>query len=250
MTRRTAFLPRNIIPVLILLLCLLALVLPGVAHAASGEALPIPWLDDLVAELLAALVKVLQDFMKGIGILFWAVLKLCGIVGLLGSDFSSLFGSVVVEAITAVVSGSIATVIRGSAAVSLGLLGLSLLAKAFWPDLRVVAFQRIVLWGLVIQAYLLNAPGIYTELEAMRVDLAEEVASAVSTGAVPGCSGSTVEIILCMTGTNPAEVQAPDLTALPDSIPPYGGAETVHDLYSHCVYNLSLIHISEPTRPY
>jgi hypothetical protein len=208
-----------------------------VAHAASGEALPIPWLDDIVAELLASLVKVLQDLMKGIGILFWALLKLCGIVGLLGSDFSTLFGSVVVEAITAVVSGSIATVIRGSAAVSLGLLGLSLLARAFWPDLRVVAFQRIVLWGLVIQAYLLNAPGIYTELEAMRVDLAEEVASAVSSGAVPGCSGSTVEIILCMTGTNPAEVQVPDLTALPDSVPPYGGAETIHDLYNHCVYN-------------
>jgi hypothetical protein len=94
-----------------------------------------------------------------------------------------------------------------------------------------------VLWGLVIQAYLLNAPGIYTELEAMRVDLAEEVASAVSSGAVPGCSGSTVEIILCMTGTNSAEVQAPDLTALPDSIPPYGGTETIHDLYNHCVYN-------------
>jgi hypothetical protein len=94
-----------------------------------------------------------------------------------------------------------------------------------------------VLWGLVIQAYLLNAPGIYTELEAMRVDLAEEVASAVSSGAVPGCGGSTVEVILCMTGTNPAEVQHPDLTALPDTIPPYGGAETVHDLYNHCVYN-------------
>jgi hypothetical protein len=210
---------------------------PASVYATSGKALPIPWLDDLVAELLASLVKVLQDLMKGIGILFWALLKLCGIVGLLGSDFSSLFGSVVVEAITAVVSGSIATVIRGSAAVSLGLLGLSLLAKAFWPDLRVVAFQRIVLWGMVIQAYLLNAPGIYTELEAMRVDLAEEVASAVSTGAVPGCSGSTVEIILCMTGTNPAEVQAPDLTALPDSLPPYGGAETIHALYNHCVYN-------------
>jgi len=194
-------------------LLLLLFFFPTNSHAASGEALPIPWLDDIVAELLASLVKVLQDLMKGIGILFWALLKLCGIVGLLGSDFSTLFGSVVVEAITAVVSGSIATVIRGSAAVSLGLLGLSWLARAFWPDLRVVAFQRIVLWGMVIQAYLLNAPGIYTELEAMRVDLAEEVASAVSTGAVPGCSGSTVEIILCMTGTNPAEVQAPDLTA-------------------------------------
>ena len=223
--------------VILLALLTLAVLLPAAAHAASGQAAPIPWLDEIVAELLASLVKVLQDLMKGIGILLWALLKLCGIVGLLGSDFSSLFGSVVVEAINAVVSGSIAGVIRGSLMVSIGLWGLSLLAKALWPDLKVVSFQRIVLWGTVIQAYLLNAPGIYTELEAMRVDLAEEVASAVSTGAVPGCSGSTVEIILCMTGTNPAEVQAPDLTALPDSIPPYGGSETVHDLYSHCVYN-------------
>jgi hypothetical protein len=215
MTARIRFLT-----VVMLAIVLFVVFCPASVNATSGKALPIPWLDDLVAELLASLVKVLQDLMKGIGILFWALLKLCGIVGLLGSDFSTLFGSVVVEAINAVVSGSIAAVIRGSAAVSLGLLGLSLLAKAFWSDLRVVAFQRIVLWGLVIQAYLLNAPGIYTELEAMRVDLAEEVAGAVSTGAVPGCSGSTVEIILCMTGTNPAEVQVPDLTALPDSIPP------------------------------
>jgi hypothetical protein len=234
MTARIRFLT-----VVMLAIVLFVVFCPASVYATSGKALPIPWLDDLVAELLASLVKVLQDLMKGIGILFWALLKLCGIVGLLGSDFSALFGSVVVEAITAVVSGSIAAVIRGSAAVSLGLLGLSLLAKAFWSDLRVVAFQRIVLWGLVIQAYLLNAPGIYIELEAMRVDLAEEVAGAVSTGAVPGCSGSTVEIILCMTGTNPAEVQAPDLTALPDSIPPYGGTETIHDLYNHCVYNPS-----------
>jgi hypothetical protein len=227
---------RRTLAILLVLLTLAAL-LPAVAHAASGQAAPIPWLDEIVAELLASLVKVLQDLMKGIGILFWAVLKLCGIVGLLGSDFSTLFGSVVVEAINAVVSGSIAGVIRGSLMVSIGLLGLSLLARALWPDLKIVSFQRIVLWGTVIQAYLLNAPGIYTELEAMRVDLAEEVASAVSSGAVPGCGGSTVEIILCMTGTNPAEVQAPDLTALPDSIPPYGGTETVHDLYNHCVYN-------------
>jgi hypothetical protein len=223
--------------VILLALLALAVLLPAAAHAASGQAAPIPWLDEIVAELLASLVKVLQDLMKGIGILFWALLKLCGIVGLLGSDFSSLFGSVVVEAINAVVSGSLGAVIRGSLMVSIGLWGLSLLAKALWPDLKIVSFQRIVLWGTVIQAYLLNAPGIYTELEAMRVDLAEEVASAVSTGAVPGCSGSTVEIILCMTGTNPAEVQAPDLTALPDTLPPYGGSETVHDLYNHCAYN-------------
>jgi hypothetical protein len=182
-----------------------------------------PWLDEVVAELLASLVKVLQDLMKGIGILFWALLKLCGIVGLLGSDFSTLFGSVVVEAITAVVSGSIGGVIRGSLIISIGLLGLSFLAKAFWPDLKIVSFQRIVLWGTIIQAYLLNAPGIYTELEAMRVDLAEEVAAAVSSGPVPGCGGSSVEVILCMTGTNPAEVQVADLTNLPHNFTHYGG---------------------------
>jgi len=227
------------IPIVALAL-LLALVVAGLcapdAHAAS-EALPIPWLDDIVAQLLAALVKVLQDLMKGIGILLWAVLKLCGLVGLLGADFSTLFNSIIVEAIGAVVGGSIATVIRGSLMVSLGFLGLSLLAKPFWPDLNLVKAQRIVLWGTVIQAYLLHAPAIYTQLEALRTGLSEEVAQAVSAGAVPGCSGNTVEVILCMTGTNPAEVQAPDLTALPDTLPPYGGSETVHDLYDHCVYN-------------
>ena len=237
--------PRQILSVLLLVLALAALI-PAAAHAASDQAAPIPWLDEIVAELLASLVKVLQDLMKGIGVLLWAVLKLCGIVGLLGSDFSTLFGSVVVEAITAVVSGSIATVIRGSLMVSIGLLGLSLLAKALWPDLRLVSFQRIVLWGTLIQAYLLNAPGIYTELEAMRVDLAEEVAAAVSSGAIPGCSGSTVEIILCMTGTNPTEVQASELTQLPDSLAPYGGTETIHDLYDHCVYNPP-VYYGDPT---
>jgi len=182
-------------------------------------------------------VKVLQDLMKGIGVLLWAVLKLCGLVGLLGADFSTLFNDVIVEAIGAVVGGSIAAVIRGSVAISIGLFGLSYLARPFWPNLRVVDLRRIALWGMVIQAYLLNAPAIYTQLEALRTDLSEEVAQAVSAGAVPGCSGSTVEVILCMTGTNPAEVAAPDLTALPDTIPPYGGSETVHDLYAHCVYN-------------
>ncbi|HNR97242.1 MAG TPA: hypothetical protein PKH89_09800, partial [Anaerolineae bacterium] len=229
------------------LLVIAVILCPAIAHASVGESFPlrfattanapIPWLDEIVAELLAALVKVLQDLMKGIGILFWAVLKLCGIVGLLGSDFSTLFGSVVVEAIDAVVSGTIAGVIRASLMVSVALLGISLLARIVWPDLKVVSFQRIVLWGTLIQAYLLNAPTIYTELEAMRVDLAEEVAAAVSSGAVPGCSGSTVEVILCMSGTNPGEVQHPDLTVLPDSLPPYGGTETIHDLYNHCAYN-------------
>jgi hypothetical protein len=114
--------PRRTAALLLALLALAAL-LPAAAHAASGEALPIPWLDEVVADLLASLVKVLQDLMKGVGILLWAVLKLCGIAGLLGSDFSSLFGSVVIEAINAVVSGSLGAVIRGSLSVSTGLLG-------------------------------------------------------------------------------------------------------------------------------
>ena len=33
---------------------------------------------------------------------------------------------------------------------------------------------------MVIQVYLLNAPAVYTELETGRVDLAEQVAGAVS----------------------------------------------------------------------
>ncbi|HHN93507.1 MAG TPA: hypothetical protein ENK17_01950, partial [Anaerolineae bacterium] len=74
-------------------------------------------------------------------------------------------------------------------------------------------------------------------MEALRTDLSEEAAQAVSGGAVPGCSGNTVEVILCMTGATPTEVAAPDLTALPDTLPPYGGSETIHDLYDHCAYN-------------
>jgi hypothetical protein len=88
-----------------------------------------------------------------------------------------------------------------------------------WPDLKLVSFQRAAIWGIAIQAYLLNAPGIYTELETWRVTLAEEAAAAVSTGAIPGCAGSVVEVLLCITGTSPAEVLYPSLTALPDQIP-------------------------------
>jgi hypothetical protein len=234
MTKRFRHTSLIVIVFLVLVACL---ALPAQAHAASGKGLPIPWLDDIVAQLLAALVKVLQDLLKGIGVLLWSILKLCGLTGLLGSDFSSLFGNVVVEAINAVVGGTIAAVIRGSLMVSIALLGASLLVKIFWPDLKIVSFQRIVIWGTVIQAFLLNAPNIYTQLEAMRVDLAEEIAQAVASGAVPGCSGSTVEIILCMSGTNATEVQDPNLTDLPDTLPPYGGSETIHDLYDHCVYN-------------
>ena len=70
-----------------------------------------------------------------------------------------------------------------------------------WPELKLVSFQRAAIWGIVIQAYLLNAPAIYTELETWRVDLSDQVASAVSTGAIPGCSGSVVEVLPCITGT-------------------------------------------------
>ena len=117
------------------------------------------------------------------GVLLWGILKVCGLVGLFGADFTALFGTVVTEALNAVITGSVHDLIRGSLMVSLGLLGLSLLARPFWPDLKLVSFQRAAIWGIAIQAYLLNAPGIYTELETWRVNLSEEVASAVSTGA-------------------------------------------------------------------
>jgi hypothetical protein len=45
-----------------------------------------------------------------------------------------------------------------------------------------------------------------------------------------------VEVLLCITGTSPGEVLNPSLTALPDQVP-YGGTESVRDLYDHCVYN-------------
>ncbi len=59
------------------------------------------------------------------------------------------------------------------------------------------------------------------------MNLSEEVASAVSTGAIPGCTGDVVEVLLCITGTSPAEVLGPSLMALPDQLP-YGGTESVH----------------------
>ena len=43
-----------------------------------------------------------------------------------------------------------------------------------------MSFQRAVLWGKAVQAYRLNAPAVWTGLETRRVDLAEEVAGAVS----------------------------------------------------------------------
>jgi hypothetical protein len=209
---------------------------PGTAHAAPLQ-LPLPgWLQDMLDQLEIALVKTLQDTARVGGVLLWGVLKVCGLVGLFGDEFSTLFGTVVTEALNAVITGSVHNLIRGSLMVSLGLFGLSLLARPFWPNLKLVSFQRAAIWGIAIQAYLLNAPGIYTELETWRVDLSEQVASAVSTGAIPGCSGNVVEQLLCITGTSTAEVLSPSLTALPDQIP-YGGSESVNDLYNHCVYH-------------
>ena len=210
---------------------------PGAVHAAPPQAVPLPgWLQNLLDQREAALVKTLQDTARVGGVLLWGVLKVCGMVGLFGDDFSALFGTVVTEALNAVITGSVHDLIRGSLMVSLGLFGLSLLARPFWPDLRLVSFQRAALWGIAIQAFLLNAPGLYTTLETWRVDLAEEAAGAVSGGSIPGCSGNVVEVLLCITGASPADVLAPSLTALPAGIP-YGGTEPVRDLYEHCVYN-------------
>lgn len=221
-----------------LLAVALILALPEAAHAASSAPLQtIPgWLQEALDSLVTALVKTLQDTARVGGVLLWGVLKVCGLVGLFGNDFSTLFGTVVTEALNAVIGGQVHDLIRGSLMVSLGLFGLSLLARPFWPDLKLVSFQRAALWGIVLQAYLLNAPAIYTELETWRVDLSEQVASAVSTGAIPGCAGDVVEQLLCITGTSPAEVLEPNLAILPDQAP-YGGTESVRDLYDHCVYN-------------
>ncbi len=230
-----------LITVALFTVLILATIKPGPAYAASSGPLwplqSIPgWLQEALDSLETALVKTLQDTSRVGGVMLWGVLKVCGMVGLFGNDFSALFGTVVTEALNAVVTGSVHDLIRGSLMVSLGILGLSLLARPFWPDLRLVSFQRVVIWGIAIQAYLVSAPTIYTELETWRVDLAEEVAGAVSSGAIPGCSGNVVEVLLCITGTSTAEVLDPDLSNLPDQIP-YGGSESVRDLYDHCVYN-------------
>jgi len=234
---------RHIFLLTLVLLAVLALsaIQPGQVHAAPpGPHQPLQsipgWLQDALDSLETALVKTLQDIARIGGVLLWGVLKVCGMVGLFGNDFSSLFGTVVTEALNAVVTGSVHDLIRGSLLVSLGVFGLSLLARPFWPDLRIVSFQRAAIWGIAIQAYLVSAPTVYAELETWRVDLAEEVATAVSTGAIPGCSGDVVEVLLCITGTSPAEVLDPDLSNLPDQIP-YAGSESVRDLYDHCVYN-------------
>ena len=241
MTRSSRARYATLITVALFAVLILATIQPGPAYAApSGPLWPLQsipgWLQEALDSLETALVKTLQDLARVGGVLLWGVLKVCGMVGLLGNDFSALFGTVVTEALNAVVTGSVHDLIRGSLMVSLGILGLSLLARPFWPDLRLVSFQRVVIWGIAIQAYLVSAPTIYTELETWRVDLAEEVASAVSSGAIPGCSGDVVEVLLCITGTSPAEVLDPDLSTLPDQIP-YAGSESVRDLYDHCVYN-------------
>jgi hypothetical protein len=51
--------------------------------------------------------------------------------------------------------------IHGSLTVSLGVFGLSLIARLLWPDLKLLSFQRAVV-------------------------------------AVPGCSGDVVEVLLCI----------------------------------------------------
>ena len=241
---------------LIALACLalvaLSALIPNPAHAlGSRPALPLAipgWLQDAIDSLMTTIVKTLQDTARLGGVLFWGILKLCGTVALFAEDFSALFGNIITEALNAIMAGSLHQVIRGSLMVSLAIFGLSLIAKPFWPDLKLVSFQRVCLWGIVIQAFLLNAPNIYTTLETFRVDLAEEVASAVSSGAIPGCSGGVVEQLLCITGTSTADVLDPSLSALPDGIP-YGGTESVRDLYDHCVYNPPVLYGSPACDP-
>lgn len=232
-----------LIAIALLACTMLFFVSPGTAHADAFRPLQLipTWLQEAIDTLERALVMTLQDTARVGGVLLWGVLKVCGLVGLFGADFTTLFGTVVTEALNAVITGSVHDLIRGSLMVSLGLFGLSLLARPFWPDLKLVSFQRAAIWGIAIQAYLLNAPGIYTELETWRVNLSEEVASAVSTGAIPGCTGDVVEVLLCITGTSTAEVLDPNLTVLPDGIP-YGGTESVRDLYDHCVNNPAVLY--------
>jgi hypothetical protein len=115
---------------LVVLLALSALQ-PPAAHAATTQ-LPLPgWLQDMLDRLEATLVKTLQDSARLGGVLLWGILKVCGMVGLFGADFSALFGTIITEALHAVLAGQLHTVIRGSLMVSLGIFGLSLLARPF-----------------------------------------------------------------------------------------------------------------------
>jgi hypothetical protein len=116
---------------------------PTPVHAAPLQ-LPLPgWLQDMLDQLEIALVKTLQDTARVGGVLLWGVLKVCGLVGLFpwmqglrGDDFSrpdrsGLFGTVVTKALNAVITGSVHDLIRSSLIFSLGLFGLSLLARPF-----------------------------------------------------------------------------------------------------------------------
>ena len=228
--------PRRVALFCAFLLLALVVVLPTAAHAASSQSAFGP-IEDILKQINCFMAKALQDAARMLGTILWDVLKLGGMVGLLGADFSNLFNGVIVDALGAVTTGTVHAVIRGSFLLSLALLGLTLLARPFWPDLRIVSFQRAILWGVIIQGFMLNAGGIYTQLETFRTGLAEEIAGAVSSGAIPGCGGDTVPALLCIAGATEAEVHDPSLTALPDSLPPYGGGETIHDLYGRCVYN-------------
>jgi hypothetical protein len=125
-------LSRTMALIAIALLAVLALsaLYPAAAHAQPPIPLP-TWLQDMIDQLEVALVKTLQDTARVGGVLLWGVLKLCGLVGLFGDDFSALFGTVVTEALNAVITGSVHDLIRGSLMVSLGLFGLPLLARPF-----------------------------------------------------------------------------------------------------------------------
>ena len=94
---------------LALLATLLILALPGTAHASSSSPFQtIPgWLEEALAGLVTALVKTLQDTARAGGVLLWGILKVCGLVGLFGADFTALSGTVVTEALNAVITGSV-----------------------------------------------------------------------------------------------------------------------------------------------
>ena len=115
---------------------------PGAQAADGVHANPI---DDILDAVKASLVKLLQDLAKGAGIVLWAVLKLCGAVGLLGREFSTLFADVITEALNAVIGGDIRTIIRDSFTISGGLFALSLLARPFWPNLKKIKLQRAII---------------------------------------------------------------------------------------------------------
>jgi hypothetical protein len=105
---------------------------PAPAHAQPPIPLP-TWLQDMIDQLEVALVKTLQDTARVGGVLLWGVLKVCGMVGLFGDDFSALFGTVVTEALNAVITGSVHDLIRGSLMVSLGLCLSVLVQTSFTP---------------------------------------------------------------------------------------------------------------------